>query len=147
MVYFPNRRADNDLGQTQPPSVIMYVDFVTASGPGQPAQATATELIDQERQLLVQASGKFGGRGSRLTSEREAEIGLKGWLRGTAPKERAMRQSSYALLVFKSPLDAVRCAVEFQRALQKHNRAVPETWNYTSELEFTPENSRSKGKK
>ena len=116
---------DHDLGQSQPSSVIMYVDFVTSSGPGQPAQATATELIDKERQLLVQASGKFGGRGSRLTSDREAEVGLKGWLRGTAPKERAMRQSSYTLLEFKSPLEAVRCAVEFQRALQKHNRAVP----------------------
>jgi adenylate cyclase len=103
---------------------ILFTDIIGYRDLAQHNESHALELLRTQRELLFETSAEHGGQGSKPPNK-DSQLGLKGWLRGAGLKEKTGSKSSYSILIFDNPLDAVRCAVQFQRKLLEHNKTVP----------------------
>ncbi len=104
---------------------IMFTDILGYRNLAQANESHALDLLGKQRDLLFRISAEHGGQGSKPTPGRDAQLGLKGWLRGAGPKEKQSGTTSYSILVFDNPVNAVRCAISFQKSLLEQNRRLP----------------------
>ncbi len=103
----------------------MFTDMVGYQDALRQDESLAKHLLDKQRSIIREALSTHRGRDIGGNLAAAEETGLKSWIKGPGGKTQTKLQSSECLVLFESPLDATRCAVEIQRMLREYNREAP----------------------
>lgn len=103
----------------------MFTDMVGYQDVLRQDESLAKYLLEKHRSVIREALSAYGGKDAGGSLAADEETGLKGWLTGGGRTLATKLKSQESVVLFRSALDATRCAVEIQQRLREYNREAP----------------------